>query len=247
MWPIGAEADSIARGATKLHEEAPGSTPGAYSPLATQTSDPIPWPLPHATLAPRPASLRRPQWRWPSGCNMRKRRRARGALGRQPSRRCFSVSRVPIAASSAQGSSDIASDPERRWERPRSGILRPVQLADDLHPEHLGSRVPQPSERFRALRTTRVFFVRKRQDQVQVHGLALAGRLELTRVHLHKPHTAGIRRPVGRVVVLHGTPVEACSALSSSSNFRVRIRHDLERLLLSREAVDHRDGVPSGP
>ena len=164
--PVSAQTNSLARDAAELHEKASGGAPGAYPTLAAQAPDPLARSLSRTALAPIPAS---PTWsylRRSSSSSLRKRRRACGALWRQ-SRRCsLAFSRTPASAGSALGSSSVASDLEGRGKFAHPWVLPPVQLANDLHPEYLGPRISQTSERFQTLEAARVSLLRKCHDQV---------------------------------------------------------------------------------
>ena len=82
--------------------------------------------------------------------------------------------------------------------------------------------------------------LRKCHDQIQINVLALAGRLELAWVNPHDLYdlcVRGVRRLIVHVLALRRIPAALCSALGSSLDSCVRVRHDLKGFF-SRKTVD---------
>ena len=99
------------------------------------------------TNSPGRWSLQRSQ----NSGEVRIRRPARRAHGREPGRRRFSIgSSAPAATGSAPSSNGLVTDPEGRRGRVRSGITFPKYPPDDLSPEQLMTPEPSVTEGFRA-------------------------------------------------------------------------------------------------
>ena len=99
------------------------------------------------TNSPGRWSLQRSQ----NSGEVRMRRPARRAHGREPGRRRFSIgSSAPAATGSAPSSNGLVTDPEGRRGRVRSGITFPKYPPDDLSPEQLMTPEPSVTEGFRA-------------------------------------------------------------------------------------------------